>query len=54
MKWLFFKPIKIFWSTVTEKKQKNKSKKTFVGLTEKYQKIEEYLNIYDGKLYERN
>ena len=54
MKWLFFKPIKIFWSIVTQKNKKNKSKKRFVGLTEKYLKIEEYLNIYDGKLYKRN
>ena len=35
-------------------RNKNKSKKRFVGLTEKYLKIEEYLNIYDGKLFERN
>ena len=61
MKWLFFKPIKIFRSIVTKKKQKNpkktkqnKSKKRIVGLTEKYLKIEEYLNIYDRKLCERN
>ena len=34
----------------TKKQNKNKSKKNFVGLTEKYLKIEKYLNIYDGKL----
>ena len=40
---------------LTHKKTKqNKSKKRFVGLTEKYLKIEEYLNIYDGELYKRN
>ena len=47
MKWLLFKPIKIFWLIVTQK-NKNKSKKRFVGLTEKYLKIEEYLNIMRG------
>ena len=36
----------------TEKKT-NKSKKRFVGITEKYLKKEESLNIYDGKLSER-
>ena len=44
----FFKPVKILWSVVTQKKQKNKSKKRFEGSTEKYLKIEEYLNIYVG------
>ena len=44
MKGLFFKPIKIFLSIVNAKKQKkNESKKRFVGLTEKYLKLEEYL-----------
>ena len=38
----------------TEEQNKNKSKKSFVEVTEKYLKIEEYLNIYDGKLFERN
>ena len=30
----------------TEKQDKIKNKKRFVGVTEKYLKIEEYLNIY--------
>ena len=38
----------------TEKQNKNKSKKKFVGVTEKYLKTEESLNTYDGKLSERN
>ena len=38
----------------TEKQKKNKSKKRFVGVTEKYLKTEESLNTYDGKLSERN
>ena len=38
----------------TEKQNKNKSKKRFVGVTEKYLKTEESLNTYDGKLSERN
>ena len=55
MKWLFFKPIKVFWSIVAQKnKTKNKSRKRFVGVTEKYLKTEESLNTYDGKLSERN
>ena len=36
------------------KQNKNKCKKSFAGVTEKYIKIEEYLNMYDGKLFERN
>ena len=44
---VFFKPIKIFWSIVTQKnktKQINKkSNKRFVGVAEKYLKVEEYL-----------
>ena len=32
----------------TEKQNKNKSKKRFVGVTEKYLKTEESLNTYDG------
>ena len=36
----------------TEKQ--NKSKKGFVGVTEKYLKTEESLNTYDGELSERN
>ena len=35
-------------------KQKNESKKRFVGVTEKYLKTEESLNTYDGKLSKRN
>ena len=38
----------------TEKQNKNKSKKRFVGVTEKYLETEESLNTYDGKLSERN
>ena len=38
----------------TKKTKKNKSKKRFVGLIEKNLKLEEYLNIYDRKLHERN
>ena len=38
----------------TEKQNKNKSEKRFVGVTEKCPKTEESLNTYDGKLYERN
>ena len=38
----------------TEKQNKNKSKKRFAGVTEKYLKTEESLNTYDGKLSERN
>ena len=35
-------------------KKKKKSKKRFVGVTEKYIKPGESLNTYDGKLFERN
>ena len=39
MKCLFFEPIKVFWSIVAQKKQnKTKSKKRFVGVTEKHLK----------------
>ena len=38
----------------TEKQNKSKSKKRFVGVTEKYIKTEESLNTYDGKLFKRN
>ena len=38
----------------TEKHNKNKSKKRFVGVTKKLLKTEEYLNTYDGKLFKRN
>ena len=38
----------------TEKQNKNKSKKRFVGVTEKYLKTEESLNKYHWKLSERN
>ena len=38
----------------TEKQNKNKSKKGFVRVTEKYLKTEESLNTYDGKLSKRN
>ena len=37
-----------------EKQNKNKSKKRFVGVTERYLKTEESLNTYVGKLSERN
>ena len=36
------------------KPNKNKSKKRFAGVTEKYLRTEESLNRYDGKLFERN
>ena len=51
---IVFKPVKIFWSIVAQKKPKNKSKKRFVEVTGKYLKTEESLNTYDGKLSERN
>ena len=54
MKWFFFKPVKVFWSIVAQRNKTNKSKKRFVGVAEKYLKTEECLNIYDGKLSERN
>ena len=38
----------------TEKKNKFKRKKTFVELPEKYLKIEEYVKIYDKRLFEGN
>ena len=38
----------------TGKQNKNKSKKRFTGVTEKYLKTEESLNTYDGNLPERN
>ena len=44
----------ILISCHTEKQSKIKNKKKFVGVTEKYPKIEEYLNMYNGKLFERN
>ena len=50
----FLSQSKYFDQLSHKKNKKNKSKKRFVGLTEKYLKIEEYLNIYDGKLYKRN
>ena len=53
VKWLFFKPIKVFWSIVAQKNKTNKSKKMFAGVTEKYLKTDESLNTY-GKLSERN
>ena len=55
MKWLFFKPIKVFLINCrTEKHNKNKGKKRFVGVTEKYLKTKQSWNTYDGKLSERN
>ena len=39
---------------IKQKQNKNKSKKRFVRVTEKYLKTEESLNTYDGKLFERN
>ena len=39
---------------LSQRKTKQKSKKRFVGVTEKYLKIQESLSIYDGKLFERN
>ena len=37
-----------------QKQNKNESKKRFVRVTEKYLKIEEYLNKYGGKLFKGN
>ena len=46
MKRLFFKPIKIFWSIVTQKNKQKQSKKRFAAVTKKYLKIEYF---FDGK-----
>ena len=44
-----------YFDQVSRKKTKQKQKQErFVGVTEKYLKIEEYLNIYDRQLFERN
>ena len=43
-----------YFDQLSQRKTKQKSKKRFVGVTEKYLKIQEYLSIYDGKLFERN
>ena len=37
-----------------QKQHKNESKKRFVGVTEKYLKVEESLNKFDGKLLKGN
>ena len=50
----FLSKSKYFDQLSLEKQNKNKSKKRFVGVTEKYLKTEESLNTYDGKLPERN
>ena len=50
----FLSQSKYFDQLSHKKNKKQKSKERFVQLTEKYLKIEEYLNIYDGKLYKRN
>ena len=44
----------ILINSLIEKQNKIKNKKRFVGVPEKYLKIEEYLNIYGRKLFERN
>ena len=54
MKWLFFKPIKVFWSIVAQKNKTKTNVRKVAGVTEKYLKTEEFLNTYDGKLFERN
>ena len=51
--WLNSRPGNLI-NCCTEKQNKNKSKKKFVGVTEKYLKTEESLNTYDGKLFKRN
>ena len=50
----FLSQSKYFDQLSHRKQNKNKSKKNFVGVTEKYLKTEESLNTYDGKLSERN
>ena len=37
-----------------QKQNENKTKKTFVEVTEKYLKTEESLNTYNGTLFKRN
>ena len=49
----FLKQSKYF-DQLPHRKTNQKQKKRFVRVTEKYLKIEEYLNIYDGKLFKRN
>ena len=49
--------VSVFWTNqnFSNFKQKAKrKKKSFVELTEQYLKIEEYVNIYDCKLFARN
>ena len=43
-----------YFDQLSHRKTKQKQKKRFVGVTEKYLKTEESLNTYDGKLSERN
>ena len=50
----FLSQSKYFDQLSHRKTKQNKSKKRFVGVTEKYLKTEESLNTYDGKLSERN
>ena len=49
----FLSQSKYFDQLSPEKQNKDKSKKRFVGVTEKYLKTEESLNTFDGKLSER-
>ena len=50
----FLRQSKHFDQLSHRKTKQNKSKKRFVGVTEKYLKTEASLNTYDGKLSERN
>ena len=56
-KWLFLSQSKFFNQTShrkTKQIQKTKCEKSFVKLTEKYLKIEGYVNVYCGKMFVRN
>ena len=50
---VFFEPIKYFQSNDIQKNNKSKKLGEFCW-TEKYQTIEEYVNIYNKKLFMRN
>ena len=56
-KWLFLSQSKFFNQTShrkTKQIQKTKCEKSFAKLTEKYLKIEGYVNVYCGKMFVRN
>ena len=42
-----------YLNQLSHRKTKQEQKKRFVGVTEKYLKTEESLNIFDGKLFKR-